>query len=294
MSEVNTVETTGKPAPALVADPELSHQDYRTLRETGKAPEVVKETSAASKEAETVPDSETGEEVQEPAEPKKKGGFQKRIDKLTREKAELEARLAGKPAATQDEKKPEPVKAAEGKPLAKDFETYEAFIEQLTDWKADQRDATKTKEAADAKAATEAKAAGAEWGKQLAEARTRYEDYDEVALTDAPISQAVHDAIVGSENGADLAYFLGANPAERERINGLKPLAATLALGKILASLDANAAEDTATPENEKPKVSAAPAPIKPVGTKSASAGKRVDDMSNDEYRKARESGKVH
>lgn len=289
-------------APATLADVDtMTNDDYRALREARK-PIVEKEapkTSAASPSTEqaevettTDADSETASEDQEqPA--KKKGGFQKRIDKLTREKAELEGRLAAQAAAAKPvEKAPEPVKAAEGKPESKNFETYEAYVEALTDWKLDQKEVAKTKAAADAKAADEAKSSAQKWNEQLKDARSRYDDFDEVALADAPISQAVHDAIVGSENGADLAYFLGQNPAERERINALKPVAAHVALGKILASLETSAESEEA-PVEQKPKVSKAPAPIRPLGTKSAIAAKRIDDMSTDEYRKARESGKI-
>jgi colicin import membrane protein len=286
------LETAETPEVAQVVAPEdLPNSEYRKLRESGPLPEKV--NSAASQEAESASDSETGEDNQEHGEqPKKKGGFQKRIDKLTREKAELEARLAGQTAVKPaTEVKPEPVKPA-GKPESKDFDTYEAFVEALTDWKAEQRDRTKAEADARVKAETEAKAAAVEWNKQLEGARARYDDFDDVALSDARISEAVHNAIVGSDRGADLAYFLGANPVERERINALPPLKATLALGKILAALESDAGGEP--PEDKKRTVSAAPPPIKPLGSKSAAAGmKRIEDMTNDEYRKARESGKI-
>jgi len=291
--EVLTPSTTTETPAPVQADPEsLDAADYRNFRETGKVPEQTKTSAAAEEAATTEPDSETGEEGQEHEEkPKKKGGFQRRIDQLVKENAELKGRLAGDPAAKpQDKPADTPTKpAAEGKPQAKDFDSYEDYVEKLADWKLDQREQAKAEAAAKAKAETEANAISESWDAKKEAARERYEDFDEVIMTDAKITPPIEHAILASENGADLAYYLGKNPAERERINGLNPVAATLALGKILAKLEG--AE--ATPEDKKPKVSAAPAPIKPLGTKAAVAAKRPEDLSPDEYRKARESGKI-
>jgi hypothetical protein len=285
-------EVLATPAPDLES---LEQADYRAYRETGKVPEkqaeqaAVETTSADSdEESTTAADSETATEDQE--QPKKKGGFQKRIDKLTREKAELEARLAAATAGTKAEEKPAEQKpAAEGKPQAKDFVTYEDYVEKLTEWKLEQREIAKTAKAqADAQAAEQRKAAES-WNTQLADARTRYADYDQVAFQDVPISDAAVKAIMHSENGADVAYHLGQNPEERERINTLNPIAAAVAIGKIAATL----AKTSSTPETKKPKVSAAPPPIKPVNSKTANTQKSVDEMTSAEYRAAREAGKI-
>jgi hypothetical protein len=307
--EVQQQQQTVTPAAQPVVDLDsISHDDYRALREARKPVEAAvtpKPSAGSSEEEETKTDADsetanTEDQEHEQQQPKKKGGFQKRIDKLTREKAELEARLAGQtPAAKPAEvAKPEPVKAAEtGKPESRNFETYEGYVEALTDWKLEQKDVAKAKAAADVEAAKTAKSNADKWNEQLKDARSRYDDFDEIALADVPISEAVHNAIVTTEHGADLAYFLGQNPAERERINKLAPVAATLALGRIMASIEAEAsASDDATdetPVDKKPKVSAAPPPIRPLGSKSATAGKRIDDMTSDEFRKARESGKI-
>src|ERR1700691_2073945 len=99
------------------------------------AVEEEKEVPQASEEADTVTASDP--EVEQDEKPKGKGGFQRKIDKLTREKSEereradrleselttfreklaaIEGRLAGKPAETKEEKPVKPGTLA-AKPL---------------------------------------------------------------------------------------------------------------------------------------------------------------------------------
>lgn len=283
----------------------MEHTDYRAFREGRQTvveakPAVVETPSADSAdEAEptTAADSETASEEQDPQEDKKKkkGGFQKRIDKLTARTAELEKQLADKSAVKPAEQQQTAAsqnaspETPTGKPELKDFSTYEEYVEKLADWRYDQREAQREQAQKAAKAADQAKEAGKQWQERLTDARTRYEDFDSVALAEVPISQAVHQVIVSAENGPDLAYYLGQHPEERELINAMTPVKATLALGRISAKL-----ETSSDPETEvKPKVSAAPPPIKPLGAKNAQSSKRPEEMSHDEYRKARESGKI-
>jgi hypothetical protein len=296
-------QTTVTPVtPAAEAVPDFDTaadlSSYRAMRE-GKtvATEVAKPAASddhvtAETKTESEADSgpagdESEDEHESGAEPaRKKGGFQKRIDKLTQKNAELERQLAEARGGANAAKPGEQAQAqadATAKPQARDFATYEEFVEKLAEWTADQREAARTRKAAEEQAARDRAQAAKQWTDRLNDARTRYNDFDAVALSDAPISQTVHNVIVGSEQGPDLAYYLGQHPEEREAINKLNPVQTAIALGKIAAKLEAQTTDTTET------KVSKAPPPIKPLNARATTQRPNPESMTNDEYRRWRE-----
>jgi hypothetical protein len=237
-------------------------QAYEKWRETGELPaakETDETTDALETDAETEPASEPeDEQAEEQDKPKAKGGFQRKIDKLTgekyrleAEKAELERRLAEQSAAKPAEKRSAP----EGKPKAEDFDTYEDYVERLTDWKLDQKESER-------RVADKQKTQAAAWTERQDAVRAKHPDYEDVLETaDVPIPPAVQQAIFESDNGPLLAYELAKNPKELERILALSPVAAIRELGKFEAKI-------TPSPETKKTtRVSSAPAPVKRVGS---------------------------
>ena len=238
--------------------------------------------SEAAKAAETDSDSETeNEEEQEDGQPRKgKGGFQRRIDRLTRDKAELQARLerleqmaGGKPAAPAHA---EPAPAA--KPALENFDTYEEYTEALVEWKANERLAAhvaeQRKAAQEREQAEREKTRATTFQERAKAAAAKYADFEKVAFSDdVPASETMRDIILDSENGPEIAYFLGKNPAEAERIAQLSPLAAARELGRIEAKL---ATADVPKPQ---PRVTRAPEPIRPV---TPAARTRSFDLNDD------------
>jgi hypothetical protein len=216
------------------------------------------------------PDAKVDEDV-----PK---GLQKRFRELTTKIRNLESEAAAaKAAATKPAQAAAPTVAtvatgAAERPKQEDFKTYEDFVEKLADWRFDQREAQRAQQqqqAAQQRAATER---GNAWQTELAAARERYDDFDEVALSEMPINRATHNAIVeGGKDGAELAYWLGQNREEAAKIFKLSPIQTTLALGKILAKLSTD-------DEPEPAKVTRAPRPVKTVGAGAGEAiGKEPD-----------------
>lgn len=252
---------------AQAAEPE--QEESKTDAETADAEEV-KESEEPAPETKEQDD----EEVEQPK-AKKKDRLQSRFDKLTGEIYELKAKLAEKETA-----KTVAVKT-EGKPTLDSFDSLEEFQEALTDWKLDQR-AAQAKQAENNKRATEQQ-------KQVKEridaAKTKYEDFEEVALDpDLTVSPAMFEAMMDSDLGADVLYFLGNHPEEASRISKLSPASAAREIGKIEVKLEAK-------PKAE-PKVSKAPPPVKPLAGKAAPSFD-PDRSSLSEYRRARESGKL-
>lgn len=151
---------------------------------------------------------------------------------------EQQARAAAKPAA--------PVEV----PPADQFASPEAYAEALAEKKAqellNQREAAKQ----------QAEIMAAYHDKEE-EARTKYDDFEQVAYNpQLRISDVMADVIRASDIGPELAYHLGMNPKEAERISQLSPYLQAKELGKIEVKL-------TEAPPTKK--TTSAPEPIKPV-----------------------------
>jgi flagellar biosynthesis chaperone FliJ len=300
------------------AEPTLA--DYRKERETGTPAAVTPETTEPAKTAtdsEPVTTAENSEEEEAGTVTKPKGGFQRRIDKLTKEKSDLERAFTEAQQNTADlktrldalEKKNPEVRAdarAEGdpKPKAEDFKVYEEFIESLGRWVVRQE----TKAANDAQQKTQREesekqkqAAGkAQFDKFLGEMRTVREgnsDFDEI-FSNTQIPDYIHNRLVRMEKGAEIAYALAKDKAALGKILELNEKAlksgdgdfseAYWEFGSFVRSLAQKNSPTTAT----RP-VSQAPTPISPVRGGEAVSEADADKLSLSDYRKGRESGKI-
>ena len=111
-------------------------------------------------------------------------------------------------------------------------------------------------------------------------AHEKYEDFDEVVGELKPTSPW-SNALMRSENGEDIAYYLGKDKAkEGRRIAALDPVSQILEIGRISAKLELQ--------PQERKTPSEAPAPIKPVGGSNAPSSKKLTDMTQDEFEKKR------
>jgi hypothetical protein len=100
------------------------------------------------------------------------------------------------------------------------------------------------------------------------EARNKYDDFEQVAYNPKlPITTVMAQAIQASDIGPEMAYYLGSNPKEAERISKLPAISQAKEIGKVEAKL----ASDPPTK-----KTSSAPAPISPV-TSRTSGGPTYD-----------------
>jgi len=96
------------------------------------------------------------------------------------------------------------------------------------------------------------------------EARSKYDDFEQVAYNPKlPVTNVMAETIQSSEIGPELAYYLGSNPKEAERISRMTPLSQAKEIGKIEAKL-------VSAPPVKK--TTSAPAPISPVTARSSGA----------------------
>jgi len=96
------------------------------------------------------------------------------------------------------------------------------------------------------------------------QARDKYDDFEQVAYNpNLPITNVMAETIQHSDIGPELAYYLGSNPKDAERISRLTPFMQAKEIGKIEAKLADNPPVKRTT---------SAPAPISPVTARSTGA----------------------
>lgn len=211
----------------------------------------------------------------------KPDGIQKRIDKLTRARYEAEREAAywrgkaeGGGPVSYDDTAHDPT----GKPSQEQFESYEQYLEALTDWKLSARlDVERERLYQEQQVQTAVRGYEA----QVQAVRGKHADFDAVVYNpDLPVSETMRDAILQSVDGAALAYHLGQHPEEARRIANLHPMAQVMAIGRIQASIEAQAARG--------PSASNAPAPITPVRASAPGHTGLREDLSIVDWMKRR------
>ena len=163
--------------------------------------------------------------------------------RLAREQRKWEREQAQRSAETQI------VKAA---PTASvdQFESPEAYAEALAYQKAEELLAKR-------EAAKQQSQVIESYHEREEEARSKYDDFEQVAYNPKlSITNVMAETIQSSDIGPELAYYLGSNPKDAERISRMTPLGQAKEIGKIEAKLAA---------EPPVKRTTSAPTPISPV-----------------------------
>lgn len=164
--------------------------------------------------------------------------------RLDREQRKWERQRAQQPA----------VESPKQLPSAEQFESTEAYAEALAVQRAEQLLAQREAQKQQAEL-LEA------YHDREEQAREKYDDFEQVAYNPKlPITAVMADTIRASDIGPDVAYYLGTNVKETERIARLPPILQAKEIGKIEAKLADNPPVKRST---------SAPAPITPVTARS-------------------------
>jgi len=140
---------------------------------------------------------------------------------------------------------------------ADQFESPEAYAEALALQKAEELIAKR-------EAAKQQSAVLESYQEREEAARDKYDDFEQVAYNPKlPITDVMAETIQSSDIGPELAYYLGSNPKDAERISRMSPLAQAKEIGKIEAKLASDPPVKRTT---------SAPAPISPVTARSSGA----------------------
>ena len=242
------------------------------------APEVEtpsEETAEQPTETET---SELADDAGEATEvPEKRvPWFQKRIDEVTRQKYEEQRRadyLQGQLDALTTPKQHQKA----GPPQLEQFEDYEDYERARIEYTVEQRLARERE-------IEQRTTVLRTYEERAAKLRETNADFDSVVNDPSlKITPLMAEVIRESDVGPQVAYHLGTNRSEAERIASLPPHRQAAELGRIEARL------------TEQPKPAASPKPIPPappqtVGGLSAGLSKTLEQMSYAEFVKAREA----
>ena len=228
-------------------------EEVQTLAEVDSAP--APEVTATTDQATNAPEVAENQPEQTPEE-----------KKFTQ--AELDA-MIGKRLAREQRKweREQQAKAAERQAAAKvpdqlppvdQFESPEAYAEALAEKRAQELIAQR-------EAAKQQAQIMEQYHDKEEEVRSKYDDFDQVAYNpNLPITDVMAETIRASDIGPELAYHLGSNPKEAERIAKLSPFLQAKEIGRIEAKLAA---------EPPVKKTSSAPEPIRPVTARATNSG---------------------
>lgn len=255
-------------------------------------PEVQEEVSEQALTEETVNESVSPTDEVDHGEDttaeRKNNGVQKRINELVREREDWkrQAQFFAERVRSDEQPQEAPKAKSDAPPKSDDFDSYDEYIDALTDYKTQKaiesqmQGARERRQQAQVQQQEQARVQSIQ--KTIADGRGKYDDFDAVALSGtSPITDYMASAIAESDIGADLAYYLGKNPDQAQQIAEMSPTASIRAIGKLEAKVEAQLVQS-----KEK---SNAPAPIKPV-SKGAKANVDPDSMSIDEWMKWRQS----
>lgn len=184
----------------------------------------------------------------------------------------------------------------EPRPSRVNFETEEEYEDSLHNWRQDNKQETQgttgepagqqgneqqSAPAAKPQVSAETQEIVDNWKDNCDVASDKYEDFEAVITSkDLDISNIMRDAMYeDKDNGAEVAYFLGKNPTEATRINGLSIVQQVAEMQKISAKFSNN--------------TTGAPDPIEPTGGGDTPPSKDVEKMSPTEYRDHRRKQKA-
>lgn len=248
------------------------------------APVVEQEAPVVEQEVveETTDDEAAPEPKEEP--PPIPKGVQKRIDRAVREKYEAQARakmLEERLSALEQRNSPPPQAAAptgDKAPTLDQFESFDDYVaakaEYIASRKIEQALSEREQRQQQQYQQTREQQLQSDWNKRIVEATAEMPDFEDViATSDVPMTPAMRDAIVESDVGPKLAYYLANNPDEATKIANMSPIGAIRALGRIEERLASSPVK----------KITSAPPPVGSVAG-SASVTKNPDKMSAEEW----------
>ncbi|MCU0949524.1 MAG: hypothetical protein MUC68_00345 [Burkholderiaceae bacterium] len=248
------------------------------------SPQDTSAESASAAQAEAP--KETAGQVEQPEAPKAEDGdkpnptpkgVQKRLDELRRQAGDaqrMNERLLALMEKTLTRGEVPKVEVS-GPPKREDFESYEAYLEAKADFRIAEQLKNLESKVEQVRQQEAVLRREQTWEQRQQQAAKKYEDFADVALADdLAITPVMAEAMKDSDLGPDVAYYLGKNPDEAERIAKLNPAAQVREIGKIEARLEL---KPTKQP-------SKAPPPIEPLGGGKGGSEPDLSRMSQAEY----------
>ena len=278
------------------------------LAESPAAPEA-EETSEPEAVVEQSEPEEAEAEAKQEGERKQNPKLERRFSEITKQREEarkeaqrereqreaLEARLQALEKSSQPTKSEQP----EEEPQPHQFSDAFEYAKALAEFTAEQALKNRDKQEAERKANEERQKVLDGWAKKVEAAKAELPDFDEmVESSDVVVSNEVRDAIIESDVGPQLLYYLAENPEMAEKLASKSVVSALREIGKLEARFEKES--ETAPEKSSKPvvKKSNAPTPIKPLRATSAAADTPVDSNGDfhgtfQQWKAARLAGKI-
>lgn len=215
----------------------------------------------------------------------------RKIDKLTRENAELMRRLqaleTGQPQQRPVQQVQQPARPADPRPDPTKYTDVAQFIADSSAWTSRQEAAKVVQgvfaqlaqQQAQQQAVQQATQQVTEFNERVTSGAKDIKDFAQVTAASADVEVAPHVAtsiMQGLDNPAVVLYHLSKNPGEVAKLNQMPPARVAARLGAIEAAAQ------------RPPAISNAPAPGKPVAAKGGVASGYSDDMSTEDFVKWR------
>ena len=204
-------------------------------------------------------DQSEDEEESDTGRKKRRGGFQKKIDRLETEIANLQGQLQDN---SNNFRKVDPFAA---EPKRQNFRTDQDFNDAHTDWRDDQREASRQ---AEAKKANFQQSQGKKV--EIYEAKTielrKNEDYAKaVDSYDGPLTIGMQQGLIDSDYGPEVAFELAKNPEIGRKMAGMTMLQINKEIARLEVKIERKQAKTKSRKSTSKKTKSSAPRPIEPV-----------------------------
>jgi hypothetical protein len=206
----------------------------------------------------------------------------------------LEARLKELESKASPVETEKPDQNAEPQPSQ--YEDAFEYAKALADWSAKNALRERDKQESDRKTAQEQAQKQKTWADRVAKAKSELQDFDDmIASSDVVVSNEVRDAIIESDVGPQVLYYLADNLEFAEKLANMSSQKALREIGKLEARLEKSESKQEVNTVAAK---SNAPAPISPLRATSAVADVPISaegqfSGSYAQWKAARKAGKI-
>lgn len=319
--ETKIVDTPREPQPEIMTDEissELRAEANQTLADNGNNGDTA--APAKSTDGKTKPKSDvdkeklSGDENADDSQGntqtgKRKRRLERKVRRLHSENEELRTRLSqleSKVSVVESgPSKQTDGDAAQERPKQADYETYDDYLEALTDWKFEQREtkkqsssvvpepSTKTTEQPTDNAPALSREAQDAIPDIFEDGNEKYADFEQVVRNkDVPITPQLLNAIVDSDSPEDVLYHIAQDAALARDLADMNPQQLAREIAKLEGQISGSGRRAQQTGSNEgkettrapAKKITNAPDPVAPVDGGGDTGMRNPDNMSMDEY----------
>lgn len=232
-----------------------------------------------------IPEEQVEDQDQGEGKKSRRGGWQRKIEKLESELAALRANKTEQPKI---EKPAEPAKDDEPKP--DDYKSWDDYNRALVKWEAketikqalDDRDKKAEEKSKADKARTERQTQVERYEDGIEKAREVHEDFDEIIENyDGPLTNEMQRELLASDVGPEIAYYL-AKPENRKLAEDISKMT----VGGMIKEFGRIEAKLEKSPVTPAVKTTKAPQPITPVKQKSSGTLEFREGMPYEDFKR--------